>query len=171
MTETESTESDRASVGAGFVSEEAVYGLILVAGMIVTAGMHDQSSWAVFWTVTGTVLVFWAAHIYAGTLAHLSVGPHRSMELSGAFWAAVRRSSGLLIGAAVPAAILLLGATRAIDDASAMWVALWAEVGALAVLGYFAFRKRGASVAVCILGALTTALFGLAMIALKAFVH
>jgi hypothetical protein len=171
MTETGSAEGERTDVGAGFVSEEAVYGLLLVAGMIVTAGRHGESSWAVFWTVTGTVLVFWAAHIYAGTLAHLSVGRHHSVVLSGAFRAAVRRSSGLLIGAAVPAAILLLGATRAIDDGSALWVALWAEVGALAVLGYLAFIKRGASMAVCILGALTTALFGLAMIGLKAVIH
>ena len=156
---------------AGFVSEEAIYALILVAGIIVTAGRHGESSWAVFWTVTGTVVVFFAAHIYAGTLAHLNVGRHDRMELSTAFRASVRRSSGLVIGAAIPAAILLLGATRVIDDQNALWFALWAEVAALAVLGYLAFAKRGASVPVRILGALTTALFGLAMMALKVIIH
>lgn len=171
MTETELTEGDKPSFGAGFASEEAVYGLILVAGMIVTAGMQGESSWAVFWTVTVTVLVFWAAHIYAGTLAHLNVGRHHRMELSMAFRASVLRSSGLLVGAAIPATILLLGATRLIDDENAMWFALWAEVAALAVLGYLAFLRRGASVTPRILGSLTTALFGLAMIGLKSFIH
>lgn len=162
---------ERPSTSPGFVSEEAVYGLLLVAGMIVTAGMHGDSSWAVFWTVVGTVLVFWAAHIYAGTLAHLHVGPQRHTDVRAAFRAAVRRSSGLLVGAAVPAAILLLGATQAIDDLNAMWFALWAEVAVLAVLGYIAFLKRGATVPVRLLGALTTAFFGVAMIGLKAVIH
>lgn len=171
MTEPDSIGDTGPKVEAGFVSEEAVYALILVAGIIVTAGMQGESSWAIFWIVVGTVVVFWLAHIYAGTLAHLNGGGHHRLELGPAFRAAVRRSSGLLIGAAVPAAILLLGATRAIDDENALWVALWAEVAALAVLGYFAFLKRGAAVPIRILGALTTALFGLAMIGLKAIIH
>lgn len=153
------------------MSEEAIYALILVAGIIVTAGRHGDSSWAVFWTVVGTVLVFWLAHIYAGTLAHLNVGRHDRVELRTAFRASVRRSSGLVIGAAVPAVILLLGATRVIDDENAMWFALWVEVAALAVLGYFAFFKRGATMPIRLLGALTTALFGLAMIGLKVIIH
>lgn len=162
---------ERPSTDSGFVSEEAVYGLLLVAGMIVTAGMHGDSSWAVFWTVVGTVLVFWAAHIYAGTVAHLHVGPRQHADVRSAFGAAVRRSSGLLVGAAVPAVILLLGASQAIDDENAMWFALWAEVAVLAVLGYIAFLKRGATIPVRVLGALTTALFGVAMIVLKAVIH
>ncbi|WP_394249350.1 hypothetical protein [Arthrobacter pityocampae] len=171
MTESEPVEKDRSRVDAGFVSEEAIYALILVAGIIVTAGRHGDSSWAVFWIVMGTVVVFFVAHIYAGTLAHLNVGPHDRMEMGAAFGAAVRRSSGLLVGAAVPAVILLLGASRAIDDENAMWVALWAEVAVLAVLGYIAFARRRAPVPIRILGALTTALFGLAMIGLKVIIH
>ncbi|WP_043444408.1 hypothetical protein [Arthrobacter sp. L77] len=170
MTEAEPIGRDRA-MDAGFVSEEAIYALILVAGIIVTAGGHGESSWAAFWIVVGTVVVFFVAHIYAGTLAHLNVGPHERMELGTAFRASVRRSSGLVVGAAIPASILLLGATRVIDDENAMWFALWAEVVALAALGYLAFAKRRASVPVRILGAVTTALFGLAMIGLKVVIH
>lgn len=171
MTESEPVEKDSSRVDAGFVSEESIYALILVAGIIVTAGRHGDSSWAVFWIVTGTVVVFFVAHIYAGTLAHLNVGPHHRMELGMAFRASVQRSSGLVIGAAIPASILLLGATRVIDDENAMWFALWAEVAALALLGYLAFARRRAPVPIRILGALTTALFGLAMIGLKVIIH
>ncbi|WP_434992405.1 hypothetical protein [Arthrobacter sp. Ld5] len=171
MTEPETADADLSDAGPGFVSEEAVYGLILVAGMIVTAGMHGDSSWAVFWTVVGTVLVFWSAHVYAGTLAHLHAGRRHLTDVRTALRAAVRRSSGLLIGAAAPAAILLLGASRAIDDGNAMWFALWAGVAVLAVLGYVAFLRRGATLPVRLLGAFTTALFGVAMIVLKAIIH
>ncbi|MET1044159.1 MAG: hypothetical protein ABWX59_08595 [Microbacteriaceae bacterium] len=167
----ELAEGDPPVRGAGFVTEEAVYGLILVSGMIVVSGSHDETSWAVFTTVAVTVLVFWAAHVYAGTLAHLNVGRHQSIELRGAFRASVRRSSGLLVGAAIPAGILLLGATRVVPDAVAIWLALWGEVVALGVLGYVAFLRRGARLLTRILGALATGAFGIVMILLKAFIH
>ena len=54
-----------------FATEESVYGVILVSGMIVVAGGHGESSWSVFLTVLVTVIVFWAAHVYAGTVARV----------------------------------------------------------------------------------------------------
>lgn len=57
-------------VGAQLATEEGVYGVILVAGMIVVSGSHELDAWSVFITVVSTVLVFWAAHVYAGTVAH-----------------------------------------------------------------------------------------------------
>src|SRR5262245_62038436 len=66
MTEGTRRSADRTTriVHASFATEEAVYGVILVAGMIVVAGSHGDSSWTVFTTVVVTVLVFWAAHVY-----------------------------------------------------------------------------------------------------------
>jgi hypothetical protein len=158
-------------IGSRFVTEEAVYSLILVAGMIVVTGTHGESSWSVFVTVVATVLVFWAAHVYAGTLAHLGTADRALAHFRNAFGASVRRSSGLLIGAAVPAIVLLLGASRVIDDENAMWVALWIDLAALAVLGYIAFARRSASMVVRLVGAAITAAFGAIMILLKAFIH
>ena len=51
----------------------------------------------------------------------------------------------------------------------AIWIALWSEVVALAVLGYVAFLRRGATVLFRLIGAVATAAFGIVMIALKAF--
>jgi hypothetical protein len=58
-----------------------------------------------------------------------------------------------------------------VPDDAALWTALWVCVAVLAVLGFIAFRRRGASLPMQVLGSLATAGFGVAMIILKAFVH
>ncbi|WP_438856409.1 hypothetical protein [Agromyces sp. M3QZ16-3] len=158
-------------LGTSFVTEESVYGVILVSGMIVVAGGHGESSWRVFWTVVITVLVFWAAHVYAGTVAHHGFDDHRMVSLGEAFRGALRRSFGMLVAALIPSSILLLGAARVVPDLLAIWTALWVGVIVLAVLGFIAFRRRGASPVMQVVGALGTAAFGIAMILLKAIVH
>ncbi|WP_173923625.1 hypothetical protein [Agromyces sp. Marseille-P2726] len=155
-----------------FVTEESVYGVILVSGMIVVAGGPESNSFAVFWKVVGTVIVFWAAHVYAGTVArHGGLGDERDRGLGDAFRASLRRSLGLLASALIPSFILLLGATRAVPDQVAIWAALWAGVVVLAVLGWIAFSRRGSSWLGRIAGSLGTAAFGIAMILMKAFIH
>jgi len=154
-----------------FATEESVYGVILVSGMIVVAGGHGESSWSVFLTVLVTVIVFWAAHVYAGTVARHGLDHERMIGLREAFRISFRRSLGLLASALIPSVILLFGATRAIPDQYALWAALWAGVAVLALLGWIAFTRRGASWPIRIAGALGTASFGIAMIVLKAFIH
>ncbi|WP_139416441.1 hypothetical protein [Agromyces laixinhei] len=158
-------------VRATFVTEESVYGVLLVSGMIVASGGHGESAWRVFWSVAVTVVVFWAAHVYAGTVAHHGLDDDRIVGLGESFRIARRRSRGLLFSAAIPLLILLLGATRAIPDTFALWAALWAGVVVLAVLGFVAFHRRGAWWPVQILGSIVTAAFGIALIVLKAVVH
>ena len=154
-----------------FVTEESVYGVILVSGMIVVSAGHQATAWQVFWTVVDTVIVFWAAHVYAGTVSHHGLDHDRVVGLGESFRMAVRRSLGLLASALIPSSILLLGATRAIPDSYAIWAALWAGVVVLAVLGWVAFARRGAPWPVRVAGALGTAAFGIAMILLKALIH
>ena len=155
-----------------FATEESVYGVILVSGMIVVAGGHGESSWTVFWTVLITVIVFWAAHVYAGTVARHGLDHDRMIGLREAFRISFRRSLGLLASALIPSFILLLGATRAIPDAvrDLGWRSGWACV-VLAVLGWIAFSRRGSPWPVRLAGALGTASFGIAMIVMKAFIH
>lgn len=154
-----------------FVTEESVYGVILVSGMIVVSGGHGDTAWRVFWTVLVTVIVFWAAHVYAGTVARHGLDHERVVGLGEAFRMSLRRSLGLLASSAIPLFILLLGATRAITDVYAIWAALWAGVAVLAVLGWIAFARRGSPWPIRLAGSVGTAAFGLAMILLKSFVH
>lgn len=150
-----------------FATDEGVYGVILVAGMIVASGSLGVGAWAVFLQVVGTVLIFWAAHVYAGTVAHHGFEDGRIIGIRESFKAAVRRSWGLLIAALIPSSILLLGVAKIIPDDTAAWVALWTCVAVLAVLGYIAFARRGARWYIRVLGAMGTAAFGFLMILLK----
>lgn len=170
----EPPESDAAlvtRVRIGFVTEESVYGIVLVSGMIIVAGSYRATAWETFVSVIGTVFVFWAAHIYAGTVAGHGVVEGDQTTLAVAFHRSVRRSFGFLLSALLPSFVLLLGALEAIPDSVAMWAALWLGVVILAVLGYSAFAVRGSSWPVRIAGALGTAAFGFAMIAMKAIIH
>jgi hypothetical protein len=158
-------------IRATFLTEESVYGVILVCGMIVASGSHDSTSWQVFWTVVITVVVFWAAHVYAGTVAHHGFDHGRVLGLRESFEEALGRSWGLLASALIPSSILLFGATKVMPDYLAIWLALWMGVLVLAVLGYIAFWRRGSRWPMRIVGGLTTAAFGLVLMLLKAIIH
>jgi hypothetical protein len=139
--------------------------------MIVASGSHGGSAILVFWAVIGTVIVFWAAHVYANTIAGRGVLSTERPSIGTSFGRSLRRSNGFLTSAVLPCFVLLLGALNAINDTVAIWTALWLGVAILAVLGFVVFGLRGDSWPMRILGSLGTAAFGFAMIILKALVH
>ncbi len=154
-----------------FASEQSVYGILLVSGMIVVSGAHGETSWGTFTAVVSTVVIFWAAHVYAGAIARHGGIANRGQGMRRALVASARESQGLLEAAVIPCAVLLAGVTRVIPDRMANWAALWVGVALLAYLGYIAFARQGAGPVGRIVGALSTASFGLLMIVLKALVH
>lgn len=154
-----------------FATEEAVYGIILVAGMTAVSGVHRATSLQVFATVLVTVLVFWLAHLYAGTVAGHGLDHDRVVGLRESFRRSFRRSLGLLLSSLIPLLILLMGSARMIPDLVTIWMTLWVCVAVLGVLGYIAFHRRRAPWPIRILGSLTTAAFGLIIIVAKAFIH
>ncbi|HWI31225.1 MAG TPA: hypothetical protein VNT50_07025 [Microbacterium sp.] len=158
-------------IRASFATEQSVYGVILVSGMIVVSGSYRSTSWQVFWSVLITVGVFWLAHVYAGTVAHHGLDHGRILGIRESFREAVAQSWGLLASALIPSLILLLGATQVVPDYVAIWAALWSGVLVLAVLGYVAFLRRGAPIWIRLIGAVTTAAFGLIMMLMKAIIH
>lgn len=152
------------------MSEEAIYGLILVSGMIVAAGQHGGSSVAVLITVLVTVVVFYLAHVYAGALGRLALSEGRA-----GFWrsagAASRQSLGMLV-AAIPAIIVLtLGASRIIDDTLANWAALSVNTVVLGIFGWIAVARWTKHWMWRLVSALVTAAFGGLLIILKALLH
>lgn len=160
---------------SGFGTEAAVYGTILVSGLVAVSSAHGETSFVVLVTVAVTVLVFWGAHVYAGTVARVSDRDERahgeSVGVRAAFGSSVKHSLGMLSSATVPAVFLLAGTTRVIPDGFANDLALWSGVVILAFLGYVAFLRRGSPLLTRILGALGTASFGLVFVVLKALVH
>jgi hypothetical protein len=150
------------------MTEEAIYGLILVSGMIVVSA--GGSSWAAFVTVLVTVLVFFAAHVYAGTLGRLAATDGHA-GLRASLRASLRQSSGLVIAAIAPLFVLLLGSTRVIEDDTALWVALVVNTLILGGLGWIAVARWSTHWWPRLLSALLTAAFGGVLIVLKAVIH
>lgn len=159
----------------GFGTEAAVYGTLLVSGLIAVSSVHGKTSAGVLITVAVTVIVFWGAHVYAGTIARLGEPQadraEMRTELRVAFRQSVAHSFGMLTSAAAPCLVLLAGTTRIIPDDAANYIALWLGVLILAILGYVAFLRRGSSLLIRIVGALVTASFGFVFVVLKAYLH
>lgn len=167
----EMTPSTPARYRPYWLTEQGVYGVILVSGLILVSDSDNHSSWDTFFTVVVTVIVFWAAHLFAAVIAH----PRMLGESRAEFWAVARdgerHARGLLIAAVLPCAILLLGASDWIGDRDAVSIALWSGVVILAVLGFVAFQRRGYGLAGRLLGAVATGAFGVVLIVIKALVH
>lgn len=152
------------------MSEEAVYGLILVSGMIVVSGSAESNAFNAFITVAVTVLVFFAAHVYAGTLGRLAAtNGHAGLRAS--LRGSMRQSSGMLLAAVVPLVILLLGAADVVADSTALWTALVVNTVLLGALGWVAVSRWSTHWAPRLLSALITAAFGGVLIVLKAVIH
>jgi len=76
-----------------------------------------------------------------------------------------------LYAAIVPAVLLLLGGFGVLSRSLSLNLALWSAVVVLAVLGYFAFRDRGSSILIRVIGGLGTGAFGAIIIVLKTLIH
>lgn len=150
------------------MTEEAIYGLILVSGMIVVSAGGTSLNALV--TVGITVLVFFAAHVYAGTLGRLAATDGHA-GLRASLRASARQSSGMLVAAVAPLVVLLLGTTQLIDDDTALWAALIVNTLVLGALGWIAVARWSTHWWPRLLSALLTAAFGGVLIILKAVIH
>ncbi|NLP82251.1 hypothetical protein HF576_00150 [Microbacterium sp. CFH 90308] len=152
------------------MSEEAVYGLILVSGMIVVSGTIVGTSVNALVTTAVTVVVFFLAHVYAGTLGRLAMTDGKA-GLGESLLASARHSLGLLVASVPPLLILLLGTTDLIDDTLAIWLALIVNTVMLGALGWIAVAAWSTHWTSRLLGGVITAAFGGILIALKATIH
>ena len=150
-------------------SEEAIYGLILVSGMIVASAAAHGTAWDAFIAVVVTVIVFFAAHVYAGALGRLAA-TNGHAGVGASFGAAAKHSSGMVYASLPPLVILLLGATQAIEDTTAQWAALIVNTVLLGALGWIAVARWSTHWGPRILSAVVTAAFGGVLILLKAVV-
>ena len=153
------------------LSESAIYGVILVSALIIVTGQKSDTSWDTFLKVLGTVVVFWIAHVFAGVVSNLGMTINGDKSFGALLLYAVRHSSGLLLGALIPLLIILLGAAGVIADDTAVWVALWIDAALLGIIGYLAVARMTAKPWARSLGALVTALLGVAIMVMKALIH
>lgn len=96
---------------------------------------------------------------------------HTREYLPQAFRYALNHSWGLLLVAVVPALVLLFGVVGLVTHHDAIWGALWADVLLLGVMGFIGVSRWTKRLEIRALAGLSTALLGVLLIALKAFVH
>lgn len=98
----------------GVLSEPAIYGVVLVGGLVVIIGNSADASWDVLVKVLATLLVFFLSHVYAFVVAHL--GDTRSEDgasvrtrVEAGIRAGTSHSWGMLLAGAIPLSVLTLG--------------------------------------------------------------
>ncbi|PJJ61881.1 hypothetical protein [Compostimonas suwonensis] len=150
-----------------YVSEQAIYGTILVSAVIGIGADDDTDLEVLLFTVV-TVVIFWLAHVYAATFAIHARG---EQPIGRSIGEAFHRESRMLIPLVLPAIALLTGVFGLVDEETAFLIALWVGTLVLAVLGYLAFMRRGSVWWARVLGGLGTAAFGVVMIGLNSLIH
>lgn len=147
-----------------------IYGTILITALV--AGLsedHGIDAWQILVSVTGTALVFWAAHVYAEVLSQrLAAG--RSLS-----WAETSKAMGEelpMIQAGIPAAIALSAAALGFySTETGVTLAIGFGVASLFAYGIVLAHREGASGMQTLIVASINGAFGLVIVALKAFVH
>lgn len=158
------------------LSESAIYGVVTISGLLViVAGQSESATTEALVKVVATVFVFWLAHVYAGTVAHLGdshdAGALSSTRLGKALRHSLAHSGGMLLVTLVPIVMLTLGVFGLVSHEVAIWGTLWLDVALLAVLGYFGVAGWTPKLWPRLVGALITAALGVLLILLKAWIH
>ena len=151
-------------------SSDSVYGLIIVAGMLVVSRNLAVTSGEALLSVATTLLVFFAAHVYAATVSHLAARETRGARLGEAVAHGLRESAGLLVAGAIPVGMLALGSLGLLPDSEAVWLALGVDVLLLGVLGWLIAAARTRNLWIRLSSLLLMAAFGAVLILLKAAV-
>ncbi len=156
----------RGAIAERFGSATAIYGLIVFTSFVTIAADSVPEAGEILAEAIPALIIFYAAHVFAHTLTgHGEHGFRRSLRL------AMRHSSGMLYSAAPSVVILVVGALTRMSGEAAYSLSLWAAVIVLGVLGYGAYRRRGASIVARILGGAGTAMLGFVLILLEYSLH
>ncbi|RYV50936.1 hypothetical protein [Pengzhenrongella frigida] len=147
----------------------AIYGTILATTVVAAAGHEPETIDQAAILVLGTSVVFWLAHVYSLGLAARVVArrPLRRDEmvsLAIAEWPMLQSSWPILLA-------LMLGVTGIVPRATAVDLAMAVGIGALFTYGFVIGRQEKLSWPKVLLNMAISGAFGLAILALKVFVH
>jgi len=146
-----------------------IYGTILSLAVLVGGvKAFPDDAWNIVVLLAVTALVFWLAHVYSHSLAHV-VSEDRHLSLAELHRIA-RHESSIIEAAIPPVAAMLLAAFGLISTRAAAWIAYGLGLGVLTASGLvFARVERLGWLATLVVVALNVAL-GVALVGLKLFV-
>ena len=146
-----------------------IYGTILsLAVLLGGVKAFPNDAWKIVVLVAVTALVFWLAHVYADSLAHV-VAENRHLSLAE-LGRIARRESSIIEAAIPPVAALLLAVFGLISTKGAAWIAYGLGLAVLTASGLvFARVERLGWLPTLVVVALNIAL-GVVLVGLKLFV-
>jgi hypothetical protein len=151
-------------------SESAIYGVVLVSSLIAI-GWRENTDLEVLGFMLGAVIVFWLAHVYAGTVSREETGSPRWRAVLAAARTSAAGSAGMLLAMILPTIFLILATVDVLDQYVAYYLALWVGTLVLAVIGWWTAARRGGHWGWRLLSAVMTASLGLFVIWLGSLVH
>ncbi|HEY7420512.1 MAG TPA: hypothetical protein VH541_00765 [Gaiellaceae bacterium] len=110
-----------------------VYGTVLAMAALAAGAVEHLSPDALITVVATTSGVIWLAHVYAHTLGD-SIERGRRLDWSE-FYGIAGRELPILVAAAAPIAVLLLGSFGVISESPDIWLAFALGFVALAIQG------------------------------------
>ena len=143
----------------------AIYGSLLVTGMVAVQWRADSVPDAIALTVVVSVIVFWLAHVWSEIVGRRVRGPVTPAEAV----AIARAETPMLSAAVVPALVLALGPLIVTKD-QAIAAALLVCIGELFVWGLIVGRAAHSSPVLTLRVAIVDSLLGLVIVALKVLV-
>lgn len=147
----------------------SVYGTVLVSSVIVGLGQTDFTAAEMMVVVGVTALVFGVAHAWSNALAR-SASDREALAV-GHLVESVRHESPMVTAVAPTLVALGLAALGAYSAKSGLWVAIIANTVLLFCWGAILRHQAEGSAFEWLMAGLSTAMLGLALVALKVLVH
>jgi hypothetical protein len=147
----------------------AVYGQVLASSQVAALSLDESlDSAAILLALTGTVLVFWLAHVYARVVADRVQRP----APTGGEVVQAMRFEWPVVEAAVPAAVALsLGIVGVLSTENSVFLAISLGAVNLFVWGLAIGRRLNLGRVQMLALAFSNALFGLVVILMKVAIH
>ena len=149
--------------------DRVVYGVILVGALLAAEDGIPESHLDTILSVVIAVAIYWLAHSYAELLGRRLQSEHRLTV--GALGRSLVKEAALLMGAAIPACVLLIGWATGASQSTAVNAAMWSAVASLIVLELVAAQRAPARLSERVLELCVGVTLGLGIFVLKIILH
>lgn len=150
-------------------ASELLYGAVVSASVLAVASVHSDQVDRVALATIGVAIIYWLTHVYVDAIGGRFLDPDHTT-----LWRlrhAVSTNWAVLVGAAPPVLVYLLGRAVGLGVATAGWVAMWSAVALLMVAGGIAGHRAGARGRALVAEVAVCGSLGVVVIALKYLLH
>ena len=161
---------DESSDAIGFTiptNAEAIYGTVVVAGIIAVESIYNASARTVLVSSVAMIIIYFMTHVYAG----VSAGFGTESPLWDRIVTESRIESPMLLAVVVPGVTLATASLGRIEAETAISLALWACLGQLVGAGVLLARRRRMTWWASAASGAWCGACGVAIVVLRTFLH